>query len=217
MDKPQLSESQEDYLKHIFKLREVNETVTTQDLSESLKVRPASVTGMIKKLSSMELIYHRPYKGVVLTELGEKIALEVLRHHRLLELYLVDHLNYTWDEIHDEAERLEHVISEKFEAAISKLMGNPTRDPHGDPIPSVDLEIPEMPDLVSVDRLHAGQEAVIQRVLTQDKDILNMLSRLELTIDANILMVGSDKTGIRLKVGNNQYLIPYSIAKLIWV
>jgi DtxR family transcriptional regulator, Mn-dependent transcriptional regulator len=172
---------------------------------------------MIKKLSSMALVDHKPYKGVVLTEIGEKIALEVLRHHRLLELYLVDHLNYSWDEIHDEAEKLEHVISEKFEATISEMMGHPTLDPHGDPIPSVDLEIPEMPDLTPVDRLQKGQEAIIKRVLTQDRDILNMLTRLELTIDTKITMAGKDNSGVRIKVGDNQYLLPHSIAKLIRV
>lgn len=217
MTKQRLSESQEDYLKEIFKLREVHNSVTMQDLARRLNVKPASVTGMVKKLSKLELVEHEPYKGVSLTDLGEKIALEVLRHHRLLELYLVDHLNYTWDEIHDEAERLEHVISEKFESAISSLMDHPTRDPHGDPIPTVDLEIPETPDLDPVNTLKKGEIVLIRRVISQDKDILNMLTRLELTIDSKIEMVGSDGTGVRLKIRENQYLIPHSIARLIWV
>ncbi|MEX0681727.1 MAG: metal-dependent transcriptional regulator [Balneolales bacterium] len=217
MDKPRLSESQEDYLKHIFKLSEIHDTVSMQHLAKNLGVRPASVTGMIKKLNKMELVEYKPYKGVHLTDIGEKIALEVLRHHRLLELYLADHLHYSWDEIHDEAERLEHVISEKFEATISELMGHPTHDPHGDPIPSVDLEIPDSPDLNPAHALENGDTATIRRVMTQDKDILNLLSRLDLCIDCEIEMIGSDNTGVRLKINDNQYLIPYSLAKLIWV
>ncbi len=217
MQKPRLSESQEDYLKHIFNLRELNDRVTMQNLARTLDVRAASVTGMVKKLNDMKLVKYEPYKSVELTEVGEKIALEVLRHHRLLELYLAKHLHYTWDEIHEEAERLEHVISEKFEAAISEMMGHPTHDPHGDPIPSEDLEIPDRPALVPVNTLKKGQEATIQRVMSQDKDILNMLSRLDLTIGQEIKLAGSDSTGIRIKTGDHQYLLPHSIAKLIWV
>ncbi|MFO8028846.1 MAG: metal-dependent transcriptional regulator [Cyclonatronaceae bacterium] len=216
MKKPVLSESQEDYLKEIFKLQEINDHVSMQDLARELNVRPPSVTGMIKKLCAMDLVEHEPYKGVSLTVTGEKIALEVLRHHRLLELYLARHLNYSWDEIHEEAERLEHVISEKFEAAISELMDDPTHDPHGDPIPSVDLEIPDTPNLTPAIALKKGDAMHISRVMTQDKDILNLLSRLELIPGQPIVYSGSDAAGIRLKVADNQYLIPHAIAKLIW-
>ena len=216
MEKPVLSESQEDYLKEIFKLREINVTVSMQDLANKLNVRPPSVTGMIKKLCSMDLVEHEPYKGVQLTETGEKIAIEVLRHHRLLELYLAKHLNYSWDEIHDEAERLEHVISEKSEAAIAELMDHPTHDPHGDPIPSVDLEFPDTPDLAPVTACKPERQMTIKRVMTQDKDILNLLSRLELIIGSSVTIKGTESAGIRLKVNDNQYLIPHTIAKLIW-
>ncbi len=216
MEKPVLSESQEDYLKEIFKLREMNVSVSMQDLANKLNVRPPSVTGMIKKLCAMDLVEHEPYKGVQLTETGEKIAIEVLRHHRLLELYLAKHLNYSWDEIHDEAERLEHVISEKFEAAIAELLDHPTHDPHGDPIPSVELEFPDSPALTPVTSCKTGSLMTIKRVMTQDKDILNLLSRLELTIGSNITVKGTESAGIRLKVDDNQYLIPHTIAKLIW-
>ena len=215
-NRPRLSEAQEDYLKEIFKLRELNQNVTMQDLAQRLEVRPASVTGMIKKLSKMGLVDYKPYKGAHLTDLGEAIALEVLRHHRLLELYLADHLNYSWDEIHEEAERLEHVISEKFEAAISELMGHPTHDPHGDPIPSVNLEIPDSPSLKAVNKFDTPASATIRRVMTQDRDILNMISRLELTIDQEIAITGNDKTGVRIKVSGNQYFLPHAIARYLW-
>ncbi len=217
MNKPRLSESQEDYLKEIYKLEELNGRVGMQDLAKRLDVRPASVTGMVKKLVQVQLVEHEPYKGVRLTDVGEKIALEVLRHHRLLELYLANHLNYTWDEIHEEAERLEHVISEKFEAAIAELMDHPTHDPHGDPIPSADLKIPETPDLKPVSSLKAGSFSTIRRVMTQDKDILNMLSRLNLIVNRDIQVAGKDSSGVRLKVDEQQYFLPLSIANFIFV
>jgi DtxR family transcriptional regulator, Mn-dependent transcriptional regulator len=216
MEKPRLSESQEDYLKEIFKLRELNETVSMLDLAKKLDVRPPSVTGMIKKLCAMDLVEHEPYKGVKLTATGEKIALEVLRHHRLLELYLARHLNYSWDEIHEEAERLEHVISEKFEATIADLMGHPTHDPHGDPIPTAELEIPESPSLKPLNTFKNGITLTIGRVMTQDKDILNLLFRLELLPGNSIAFIKNDSAGIRVKVGGNQYLVPHTIARLIW-
>ncbi|MDG5766573.1 metal-dependent transcriptional regulator [Balneolales bacterium ANBcel1] len=217
MEKPRLSEAQEDYLKEIYKIREFNGEVGMQDLARKLDVRPASVTGMIKKLAEAGLVEHEPYKGVRLTAIGEKIALEVLRHHRLLELYLADHLNYSWDEIHDEAERLEHVISEKFESAIAELMGHPTHDPHGDPIPSVDLELPESPDWKPVITAKSGSDAIIRRVMTQDRDILNMLARLNLTINQRITVTENDKTGTRIKVQDDQFFLPHSIVKFIWI
>jgi len=216
MEKPRLSESQEDYLKEIFKLREVNETVSMQDLARKLDVRPPSVTGMIKKLCAMKLVEHEPYKGVQLTETGEKIALEVLRHHRLLELYLARHLNYSWDEIHEEAERLEHVISEKFEAAIADLLDHPTHDPHGDPIPTVELEIPDSPDMKPLSAIKVYQTIIIGRVMTQDKDILSLLSRLELIPGQQIELIKNEAAGIRVRVNGSQYLVPQTIARLIW-
>ncbi len=216
MEKPRLSESQEDYLKEIFKLREVNETVSMQDLARKLDVRPPSVTGMIKKLCAMDLVEHEPYKGVLLTKTGEKIALEVLRHHRLLELYLARHLNYSWDEIHEEAERLEHVISEKFEAAIADLMGHPTHDPHGDPIPTAELELPDTPNLMPLNTFKKRIGVTIGRIMTQDRDILNLLSRLELIPGNSIAFIKNDSAGIRVKVDDNQYLVPHTIARLIW-
>ncbi len=216
MEKPRLSESQEDYLKEIFKLRETNKSVSMQDLARKLDVRPPSVTGMIKKLCAMDLVEHEPYKGVQLTETGEKIALEVLRHHRLLELYLARHLNYSWDEIHEEAERLEHVISEKFEAAIADLMDHPTHDPHGDPIPTADLVIPDSPAMKPLSTIKGSKAIVIGRVMTQDKDILSLLSRLELVPGQQIELIKSEAAGIRVRVGDNQYLVPQTIARLIW-
>lgn len=216
MERPKLSESQEDYLKEIFKLQEKKGKVSTLDLADKLKVKPPSVTGMIKKLNSLNLVKHEPYKGVQLTPTGEKIALEVIRHHRLIELYLSRHLNYSWDEIHQEAERLEHFISEKFEAAIAEKMNHPTHDPHGEPIPALDLTIPESPDMLPLTAFVSGKVAVIGKVTTQDKDFLNLLSRLELTIGQRIEVAGNDTGGIRIIINSSQFLIPNSIAGYIW-
>ena len=130
----------EDYLKAIHQIADANDgaAVSTQALADRLRVSTASVTGMIKRLDGLRLVAHEPYHGVRLTPRGEAIALEVLRHHRLLELYLVEHLGMAWDEVHAEADRLEHHISEGLEDRIAAKLGQPRRDPHGDPIPDRD-------------------------------------------------------------------------------
>ncbi len=151
-----LSTAIEDYLKAIYLLQQQEGEVTTTLLADRLNVKPASVSGMLKKLGELKLVQHMPYHGVVLMPAGEKIALEVLRHHRLIELYLVEALGYTWDEVHSEAEELEHVISEKLEARIAQWLGNPTHDPHGDPIPGADLTWPQPDELA--DAPDAGHE-----------------------------------------------------------
>ncbi|HWT79630.1 MAG TPA: metal-dependent transcriptional regulator, partial [Candidatus Methylomirabilis sp.] len=133
-----LSEATQDYLKAIYKLQEQGGVVSTSALAEAMEVTAASVTGMVKKLAGLKLVRHNPYRGVILSRAGQKIALEILRHHRLLELYLAEALGYSWDKVHEEAERLEHVISEEFEEKIFEVLGRPTRDPHGDPIPAKD-------------------------------------------------------------------------------
>jgi DtxR family Mn-dependent transcriptional regulator len=138
------SEAIEDYAKAIYALaRRGDGTASTNALAERLGVTPGSVSAMIKKLHERGLVEHVPYRGVALTADGERVALEVLRHHRLLELYLAEHLGVPWDRVHEEAELLEHVLSEDLEGRIAEKLGNPTHDPHGDPIPDVDLHINE--------------------------------------------------------------------------
>ncbi len=212
-----LSESQEDYLKQIFLLGERYDTITTQLIADHLKIKPASVTGMIKKLADLHLLEHKPYYGVTLTEAGTRVAVEVLRHHRLLELYLSEVLGYSWDEIHDEAEKLEHHISEKFEARIAEKLGHPTHDPHGDPIPNADLTFPEGPNLISALKLIAGQKAVIRRVRTQDSDALNLLSKLDLVIGAHLTVIEAKGETIRVELNGSRMLVPGSLALQIYV
>ncbi len=137
-----VTHAMEDYLKTIYELSQDQAQVTTSRLAERMNVRPASATGMLKTLAELHLVTHTRYYGVSLTPAGERVALEILRHHRLIERYLVEALGFGWDEVHDEADRLEHVISEKFEARIATLLGHPTTDPHGAPIPAMDGTMP---------------------------------------------------------------------------
>jgi DtxR family Mn-dependent transcriptional regulator len=137
-----ISEAIQHYLREIYKLAESGERVTTTAIARQMRVSAASASAMVKKLAALSLVVHAPYRGVSLTAEGEQIALEVIRHHRLLELYLAETLGIHVDEVHDEADRLEHVLSEELEARIDETLGYPTHDPHGDPIPDANLEWP---------------------------------------------------------------------------
>jgi DtxR family Mn-dependent transcriptional regulator len=171
------SEAVENYAKAIYSLqhRGGGEPVATNDLADRLEVTPASASGMIKKLADLGLVAHVPYRGVQLTPEGERLALEVLRHHRLLELYLATQLDVPWDRVHEEAEALEHVLSEDLEARIAAKLGNPTHDPHGDPIPSAELIIDESTTRPLSD-LEAGDRGVFVRVSDSDPAMLRYLS-----------------------------------------
>jgi DtxR family transcriptional regulator, Mn-dependent transcriptional regulator len=171
------SEAVENYTKAIYSLqhRAGGDPVATNDLADRLEVTPASASGMIKKLADLGLVAHVPYRGVQLTEEGERLALEVLRHHRLLELYLATQLDVPWDRVHEEAEALEHVLSEDLEARIAAKLGNPTRDPHGDPIPSAELEIDES-STRSLSDLQPGDHGVFVRVSDADPAMLRYLT-----------------------------------------
>lgn len=142
MAKPALTNAIQDYLREIYKLGEETGRVSVTALAKRQGVSPASASAMVKKLAVLELAVHQPYRGVELTSAGERVALEVIRHHRLLELYLAETLGVHVDEVHDEAERLEHVLSEKLEQRIDKALGFPTHDPHGVPIPDANLKWP---------------------------------------------------------------------------
>jgi DtxR family transcriptional regulator, Mn-dependent transcriptional regulator len=140
---PALTDAIQDYLKEIYKLQEGDGRVSVTALAREQRVAPGSASEMVKKLAALQLVDHEPYRGVRLTPAGERVAVEVIRHHRLLELYLAETLGLHVDDVHAEADRLEHVISEELEARIDKSLGFPTHDPHGDPIPNAALEWPE--------------------------------------------------------------------------
>lgn len=170
------SEAVENYVKAIYSLQNKSggDPVSTNDLAARMSVTPASASGMVRKLTELELVAHTPYRGVHLTTDGERLALEVLRHHRLLELYLSQQLDVPWDRVHEEAEALEHVISEDLEARIAAKLGNPTHDPHGDPIPDPDLVIDERPTR-SLNSLEAGARGRFVRVSDSDPAMLRYL------------------------------------------
>jgi DtxR family transcriptional regulator, Mn-dependent transcriptional regulator len=142
MAKPALTDAIQDYLREIYKLAAEGGAVSVTALAKRQTVSPASASAMVKKLAALGLAEHEPYRGITLTPAGEKVALEVIRHHRLLELYLAETLGLDVDDVHDEAERLEHAISEELEAKIDRALGYPTHDPHGDPIPDARLKWP---------------------------------------------------------------------------
>ena len=166
----------QDYAKTIYALEEEDGgTATTTALAERLAVRPASVVGMVRKLVALDLATHEPYRGVRLTERGRAVALEVIRHHRLLELFLVESLGMGWDEVHAEAERLEHALSEELEEVIAARLGNPTLDPHGDPIPSRELEI-AADHTRSLYDLTPGEQGRFSRISVEHPEMLRYLT-----------------------------------------
>lgn len=173
-----VSESAQDYLKAIWKLQRSDEMSTTA-LAEALGVSPASATAMLKKLATLGLVVHERYHGATLTPAGERMALEVVRHHRLLELYLMEALGLSWDQVHEEAERLEHHLSDELETRIDRALGFPTRDPHGDPIPSPDLLL-QSDEMVCLSDLEAGSMTVVRRVPDGDPELLRYLATLGL-------------------------------------
>jgi DtxR family Mn-dependent transcriptional regulator len=143
MSQEPLTEAIQHYLREIYKLGDAGEPISVTALARAQEVSPASASAMVKKLAALGLAEHEPYQGISLTPAGERVALEVIRHHRLLELYLAETLGVDVDNVHEEADRLEHVISEELEARIDRALGFPTHDPHGDPIPDANLEWPE--------------------------------------------------------------------------
>jgi DtxR family transcriptional regulator, Mn-dependent transcriptional regulator len=172
------SEAVENYAKAIYSLQHGSEdrAVQTNALAERLDVTPASASGMCRKLADLGLVEHVPYKGVTLTAAGERLALEVVRHHRLLELYLAEQLEVPWDRVHEEADALEHVISEDLEARIAAKLGHPTHDPHGDPIPDADLVIDESDTTRRLADLEPGDRGRLVRVSDSDPEMLRYLA-----------------------------------------
>jgi len=172
-----LSAIMEDYLKSIYYLQnKTNERVRTSVLAEYMNVEQSSVTSMMKKLAERDLVQYEPYQGVTLTETGVPIALEIIRHHRLLERYLADHLEYDWAEVHDEADRLEHHISSQFADRIAEQLGDPTVDPHGDPIPTAELDVSGEKDGGTLADHQVGDSVQIERVPDRDPELLRYLA-----------------------------------------
>lgn len=200
-----ISHAVEDYLKIIYELQEASGKVNTTALAERLNVAPASVTGMIKKLAEdrPRLVNYERHHGVTLTSAGEKIALEVIRHHRLIELYLHEALGYSWDQVDAEAEKLEHVISEEFEDRIAAVLGQPKIDPHGDPIPTKEGVI-AAPTGERLTDLTAGQRGRVARVSDDDPALLRYLAELGIKPETAITVVDRSPFDgpMHVRVGN---------------
>ncbi len=213
-----LSQSVEDYLKAIYILETEGEGATTTNIAEVLNISSASVTNMLKRLAGMNFIEHKSYKGAKLTDAGKKIALEILRHHRLLELYLQEIMGYSWDEVHDEAEKLEHHISEQFEDRIAELLDHPTHDPHGDPIPSKDGIVPEMASLAVCDA-DLDTPYLIGRVKDQDPELLRYLEKTGVIpgVKITVLDKAPFEGPIRVLLEDVEKTLGYAIAKQIYV
>jgi DtxR family Mn-dependent transcriptional regulator len=215
-----LTISIQDYLKSIYELTENGENASTNALARKLNISAPSVTGMIQKLASSHpaLVEYQKHQGVTLTKEGKRAALEVIRHHRLLEAWLVQTLGYSWDEVHEEAERLEHVISEDFERRIAAAMGHPTRDPHGELIPTADLKMP-LDDSTPLSALRPGQTATIKRVNASDRDLLRYLEGLGLTpgVQIEVKDYSTFDHILTVRVGRKSFVLGLSITSKIFV
>lgn len=213
-----LTQAMQDYLKAIYKLGERGTTVTTNDLARELRIAAASVTNMLKRLNEMNLVSHVSYKGVALTEAGRKAALEIIRHHRLLELYLTEALGYSWDKVHDEAEHLEHHISEEFEDRIAAMLGDPTYDPHGDPIPTKDGTVPPAFNR-TLSSVAVGETVTVRRVSDAQPDFLRYCAEIGLVPSVMTRVVAQTPANhtMTLAIGSAQHVIGSSAAEQIFV
>jgi DtxR family Mn-dependent transcriptional regulator len=213
-----LTQAQEDYLKSLYQLGGATASVGTSQLAAELRVSAASATEMLGKLAAHGLVAHDRYRGAGLTRDGLAVALEIVRHHRLLEMYLTRKLGYGWDEVHDEAEELEHVISERMEERIFEALGRPDVDCHGDPIPSRGGEVAPAASRSLVDA-RAGERLVVGRVSDRDPGKLRRLDQLGLRLGVELEVVGeSEYEGpIEIRVGGRRRQVPLGVARAVFV
>jgi DtxR family transcriptional regulator, Mn-dependent transcriptional regulator len=214
----ELTDAIQDYVKEIYKLESSGRRVTTSALAERLGVSSPSVTAMLKKLALLDLVEHERYRGATLTAKGERVALEVIRHHRLLEQYLSQTLGLPIDALHDEADRLEHALSEELEAHIDRTLGFPTHDPHGDPIPGPDLKL-VVTEATPLSTLVPGAKATVERVPDGDGELLRYLSELKLTPGSRVeVRAAAPFEGpLTIRVGGSEHAISRELAEKIAV
>jgi DtxR family transcriptional regulator, Mn-dependent transcriptional regulator len=213
-----LSNAIQDYLKEIYKLQSRGGRATTSAIAKSIGVAPSSATSMLKKLAALGLVEHARYRGVTLTDTGERVALEVIRHHRLLEQYLAQTLGLSIDAVHAEADRLEHALSEELEARIDESLGYPSHDPHGHPIPDAELHV-EQGELRPLAALEPGERATVRRVPDGDSELLRYLSALALVPGRRVEMRNSAPFGgpLTVLVAGAEHAISRDLAGLIGV
>lgn len=212
-----LSPSIEDYLKTIYSLQS-EQKANTKNIAEKMGYSQASVTNMMKKLADRGLVVYESHRGVELTKSGEMVALEVIRHHRLLELYLTKVMGYSWDEVHAEAEKLEHHISEQFEEKISEMLGHPQFDPHGDPIPNKDGTLPDL----MFNQLSEAQPDhfyVIKRINNQSPDFLRYIEELGLKPDAKLQVINKAPFNgpMTIKLNDERLIVGHEVVKQIQI
>jgi DtxR family Mn-dependent transcriptional regulator len=213
-----LSQSQEDYLKALFQLRREDRSVTTSELAERLGISAASATEMLGKLAALGLVEHDRYRGAGLTEAGEAVALEMIRHHRLLEIFLSRALGYRWDEVHEEAERLEHHISERLEQRIFESLGKPAVDPHGDPIPTREGAMSD-DRYRTLAECHKGETLQVRRVSDRDPDKLRALELLGLRLDVAVEVVAESlyEGPVAVRVGGRRRQVALGLARAVYL
>jgi DtxR family Mn-dependent transcriptional regulator len=213
-----LTRSGEDYLKAIYRLSPQGRAASTSDIAQRLELSPASVSGMVKRLSEQGLLEHVPYKGVLLTAEGRRAALRMLRRHRLIEAYLVAFLGYTWDTVHDEAERLEHAVSDLLVERMAAVLGNPTVDPHGDPIPTPDGEILEVAGIPLSD-VPAGTSVEIRQVEESQPDRLRYIASVGLRPGVRVTVADRQpfQGPITIEVGGETHVIGNELGQVVRV
>ncbi len=212
------SESIEDYIKAIFQLGRNDDLVQTSAIADRLDVRPASVSNMVRRLATLGFLVHEPYRGVRLTDEGELLARRMVRRHRLIERFLVEILGYPWDEVHEEAERLEHAVSPRFVARLDRLLDNPATDPHGAPIPASDGTMDESAH-PALTELSAGETACVRRVRDGDSELLRRFEQLGIRLDTRIevLETTNDEGTLTLRVGDEQRRLEHAAASGVFV
>jgi len=211
-----LTSSVEDYLKVIYRLSRSGRPATTSEIATALALSPPSVSGMVKRLSEQGLLYHEPYRGTELTAEGRRAALRMLRRHRIIESYLVGFLHYSWDTVHEEAERLEHAVSDELIERMAAALGNPEFDPHGDPIPGSDGSIAEL-IYVPLTEIPVDSSAELCRVDTGHPDRLRYLASLGLTPGAMCSVVGREpfQGPVTIRVGGKEHVLGFQMATLL--
>jgi DtxR family Mn-dependent transcriptional regulator len=214
-----LSAVMEDYIKAIYAIGgDGEERVSTSELADYLDVTSPTVSSMVKKLEERGLVDREEYKGVTLTEEGELVALEILRHHRLLEAFLTEQLDYDWADVHDEADRLEHHVSDELTDRIAEALGNPPVDPHGDPIPDADLSLPDAGETTRLAEAGEGERVVVRRIRHQGDEELRYLADAGIRPDIEVRVIDVAPFGmVTVETPGGEQSLPEEIARLIEV
>jgi DtxR family Mn-dependent transcriptional regulator len=212
------SEAVEDYLKAIYEIQQGQGRVSTSALAERLRVAPPSATNMVKKLANLQLVEYKPYRGVILTQAGDRIAVELIRRHRLMETFLVQVLDLEWDQVHAEADRLEHVLSPHIEERIDALLGSPTADPHGAPIPTREGTVSSR-DQMRLTELESGRPAAVTEVNDRNPDLLRYLGNIGIVPNEDIAVLDETtlKGPIHVHVAGATHLVDREVAEYVMV